>query len=251
MGGLLAAQGTLNPDRTRLRCVLLLAVGALVLLAAQASLSHASAQEKVYHLASNAISLDVVTNGALRIEERLTFSFDLGTFSFAYRDIPWRGFDDLVDISVLDGAQVPLNDSVSFAPQATGDWHIRWTFPLVTAPAIQTFIVRYTVTNALLQPASALNRLDWQAVGTGWSVFTDNLTVDAVLPAGIDTAQIAYSPNPVRISQSGGRTDLTFGDTNVAPFTSYRVIVDFRRSSMSGLGSRGSRGNPRWRPRHS
>ncbi|TLZ80305.1 MAG: DUF2207 domain-containing protein, partial [Methanobacteriota archaeon] len=224
---MLAARGTLNPDRIRRRCVLLLAVGALVLLAAQASVWHASAQEKVYHLAANAISLDVATNGALRIEEHLTFSFDLGTFSFAYRDIPWRGFDDLVDISVLDGAQVPLNYTVSFAPQATGDWHIRWTFPLVTAPAIRTFIVRYTVTNALLQPASALNRLDWQAVGTGWSVFTDNLTVDVVLPAGIDTAQLAYSPNPVRISQSGGRTDLTFGDTNLAPFTSYRVIVDF------------------------
>src|SRR6266704_1361815 len=127
MGGLLAARDTLNPDRTRLRCVLL--------------------------LAANAISRDVVTSGALRIDERLTFSFDLGTFSFAYRDIPWQGFDDLVDFSVLDGAQVPLNYTLSFAPQTTGDWHIRWTFPLVTAPAIQTFIIRYTVTNALLQPA--------------------------------------------------------------------------------------------------
>jgi len=54
---LVAARDTLNPDRTRRRCVLLLAVGALVLLAAQASVSHASAQEKVYHLAANAISL--------------------------------------------------------------------------------------------------------------------------------------------------------------------------------------------------
>src|SRR5206468_9726086 len=107
------------------------------------SLSHASAQEKVYHLASNAISLDVVTNGALRIEERLTFSFDLGRFSFAYRDIPWRGFDDLVDISVLDGAQVPLNYSVSFAPQAKGDWHIRWRFPLVPGPQLTPVIVRH------------------------------------------------------------------------------------------------------------
>src|SRR5207245_11458957 len=95
------------------------------------------------------------------------------------------------------------------------------------APTIQTFFIRYTVTNALLQPASALNRLDWQAVGTGWSVPTDNLTVDVVLPAGINAAQLAFSPNPVRISQSGGRTDLTFGATNLAPFTSYRVIVDF------------------------
>src|SRR2546426_6062892 len=147
-GGVLAARGTLNPDRIRRRCILLLVVGALVLLAAEATVSHASAQEKVYHLAANAISLDVATNGALRIEEHLTFSFDLGTFSFAYRDIPWRGFDDLVGISDLDGAQVPLHHTVSFAPQATGGWANCWTFPLLTAPAIRTFILRSTVTNS-------------------------------------------------------------------------------------------------------
>src|SRR5207244_357159 len=139
------------------------------------------------------------------IEERLTFSFALGTFSCAYRDIPWRGFDDLVDISVLDGAQVPLNYTVSFAPQATGDWHIRWTFPLVTAPAIRTFIVRYTVTNALLQPASALNRLDWQALGTAWSVLTDNLTVHVVLPAVTGRGPTAPGA-PLRTRARGGRS---------------------------------------------
>src|SRR5438128_12616078 len=188
-----------EPSGRRLRSSLAIGIVALTIASLLPLLdmtsSPGAAQDKLYHLVANAIIMKVDPNGSLRIRETLTFRFDLGTFSFAYRDIPWRGFDDLVDISVLDGAQVPLNYTVSFAPQATGDWHIRWTFPLVTAPAIRTFIVRYTVTNALLQPASALNRLDWQAVGTGWSVFTDNLTVDVVLPAGIDTAQPAYSPN--------------------------------------------------------
>ena len=185
------------------------------------------AQNKVYHLLTNAVSLDVGTNGQLQIEERLTFSFDIGTFSFAYRDIPWRGFDDLMGISVFDDTNMPLTFAEWFAPQTSGEWHIRWSFPSTAAPAVRTFVVRYTVTNALLQPAPALNRLDWQAVGSGWSVFTDNLTVDVLIPPGINATQLAYSPNPLRISQLSGRTDLAFGYANLPPYTSYRVIVDF------------------------
>ena len=86
------------------------------------------AQEKVYHLASNAVTLDLDTNGSIRIAERLTFSFDLGTFSFAYRDIPWRGFDDILAVSVEDGAGSPQAFAFWFAPEATGEWHIRWSF---------------------------------------------------------------------------------------------------------------------------
>ncbi|TLZ70683.1 MAG: DUF2207 domain-containing protein, partial [Methanobacteriota archaeon] len=150
------------------------------------------AQEKVYHLASNAVTLDLDANGSIRIAERLTFSFDLGTFSFAYRDIPWRGFDDILAVSVEDGAGTPESFAFWFAPEATGEWHIRWSFPPAAAPAVRTFVVRYTVTNALLQPTATLNRLDWQAVGTGWSVFTDNLTVEVILPLAVNASQLAY-----------------------------------------------------------
>ena len=71
--------------------------------------------------------------------ERFTFSFDLGTFSFAYRDVPWRGFDDLVNVSVVDDANIPLPFTVGFAPEATGDWHIRWSYPSTVAPAVRAF----------------------------------------------------------------------------------------------------------------
>src|SRR5437879_13853611 len=38
------------------------------------------AQEKVYHLASSAVTLDLDTNGSIRIAEPRAFRFDLGTF---------------------------------------------------------------------------------------------------------------------------------------------------------------------------
>src|SRR5438445_12344863 len=104
--------------------------------------------------------MKVDPNGSLRIRETLTFRFDLGTFSFAYRDIPWRGFDDLQDVSVTNETGWPLDFSLRFAPEETGEWHIRWSFASATAPAVRTFTVGYTVTNALLQPSAGLNRLD-------------------------------------------------------------------------------------------
>src|SRR5438445_2693640 len=122
--------------------------------------SPGAAQDKLYHLAANAIIMKVIPNGSLRIRETLTFRFDLGTFSFAYRDIPWRGFDDLQDVSVTNETGWPLDFSLRFAPEETGEWHIRWSFASATAPAVRTFTVGYTVTNALLQPSAGLNRLD-------------------------------------------------------------------------------------------
>src|SRR5438309_6210866 len=77
--------------------------------------SPAAAQDKLYHLAANAVTMKVDLNGSLRIRERLTFRFDLGTFSFGYRDIPWKGFDDLQDVLVTNVTGTPLDYSLRFA----------------------------------------------------------------------------------------------------------------------------------------
>src|SRR5438309_4558167 len=159
-----------EPSGRRLRSSLAIGIVAMTIASLlpllEMTSSPGAAQDKLYHLAANAIVMKVDPNGSLRIRETLTFRFDLGTFSFGYRDIPWKGFDDLQDVFVTNGTGTPLDFSLRFAPEETGDWHIRWSFAPATAPAVRTFTVGYTVTNALLQPSAALNRLDWHAVGT-------------------------------------------------------------------------------------
>ena len=168
--------------------------------------------------------------------ERLTFSFDEGTFSFAFRDLPWKGFDDVADVSVENTTGSALDFTTTFQPQANGDWHIRWSYPATIAPAVRTFVLRYTLTNALLQPSATLNRIDWLAVGTGWNVFTRNVTVDVSLPGVVDRTRLAYSPAPFRIAEAQGHTVLSFAYANLPAFTSFRVIVDFPKVTDVNYG---------------
>ena len=47
-----------------------------------------SAQEKVYEIARLRASLEVRPDGSYRIREEITYDFQVGSFTFAERDIP-------------------------------------------------------------------------------------------------------------------------------------------------------------------
>ncbi len=186
-----------------------------------------AAAEQQYHLASLHAVADVQTDGSIRMTEELTFQFDLGTFTYAYRDLPWRGFDELRDVQVLDQSGQPLPATVMFAAKVTGDWHIRWTYPSTAAPAARWFSVQYTLTNALAQPASDRNRLDWMAVGTGWSVWILNASATVRLPSAAgDSADFAYSPIPTSVAAVGKGTELNYTIGRLEPQTGFRILVD-------------------------
>ncbi len=112
-------------------------------------------------MSAYASAIDVRNDGSLKIAEKLNFTFGLGEFSFAYRDIPWKGFDEIKDISVLNQTSASIPYSLSFA---SGNYHIQWNYPITDAPASRVFTIQYTVTNALAQPSVTRDRLDWQAV---------------------------------------------------------------------------------------
>jgi hypothetical protein len=192
----------------------------------------ATSQTKEYHLSAYDSRIDVQPDGSLRISETLDFTFTQGNFSFAYRDIPWKGFDQLTAITVLDQANATVPYSLSFAG---GNYHIQWNYPLTNAPAYRIFTVQYTVTNALAQPSGSQNMLDWQAVGPAWQVPIQNVRVDVNLPAAWNSSLLAYSPTPSNVSQTQGKTSLTFLYPQLGPFTYYRVIVEFPRIASVNL----------------
>lgn len=185
------------------------------------------AQAQSYHLSGYAVRFDVRSDGGIEITEQLTFRFDSGAFSFAFRDIPWRGFDDIGNVSVQDGVGAPADFTFWFEPSLSGEYHIRWTYPVAVAPTDRTFVISYTVTNVVLQPAADRNRVDWLAVGLGWGVPIENVSVEVALPPSVDPASVATSPSPASITLVGGRIEVAFFEPRLPPFTGYRIVVDF------------------------
>src|SRR6266705_3067788 len=136
----------------------------LLLLTATVLLPLASSQNKEYHLSEYYSTIQVQTDGSLKVAETLNFTFTEGNFSYAYRDIPWKGFDDIKDISVVSQSGATLGYSLSFAG---GNYHIQWDYPQAQSPASRTFTLQYTVTNALIQPTANQHSLDWEPLRHG------------------------------------------------------------------------------------
>jgi hypothetical protein len=201
--------------------ILLVAAVAL----AQASVTPSISAQKQYHVTSYGTTLEVQIDGSLKIVERISFSFDEGSFSFAFRDIPWVGYDEIRDLRVEDENGQNLGFEFWFE---SGEYHVRWNYPPVSSPAERTFTITYSVTNALGQVSADRNRLDWQAVGPGWSVPVENVAVLVVLPFVVqDLSQIAHSPEPTKMELTEGTTVLSFYHSGLDPYSWYRVIVDF------------------------
>lgn len=188
----------------------------------------ATAAPQSYHLTALSVTLDAQRDGSIQITESMGFHFDVGTFSYAYRDIPWSSFDELTNVSVTDESGNVLGLQVRFQWEGSGEYHLRWAYPAVTAPAERRFVLTYTVTGALLQPAAARNRVDWLAVGTGWNVPIDNASVRLLLPSGVDNVTaLAFSPLPSTVLRVNNRTAVLFAVGILPANTGYRVIVDF------------------------
>lgn len=187
----------------------------------------AAGLDKIYHLAGYDVTLIVQRDGTLRISERIAFSFDQGTFTTGYRDIPWRGFDDIVGISVTDGSGTRIPFTLTFRPELSGDWHIEWSFPPTTGPVVQTFGVSYVVTNALQQPFPEENLLDWQAVGSGWTVGMDRVDVNVTLDFPVDPTRVSFSPVPARTISTPDSLSALYAGSGLPPHTGFRTVVGF------------------------
>jgi len=62
-----------------------------------------AAETKVYHISRYFVAIGVNPDASLSIHETIVFEFDQGVFTFAYRDIPWHGFDEIRDVAVTEG----------------------------------------------------------------------------------------------------------------------------------------------------
>jgi hypothetical protein len=183
-----------------------------------------SAQEKVYEIAGLKASLGVRPDGSYRIREELTYDFQVGSFTFAERDIPLSNIGGISMVTVSS----PDVDITTVEQEEEGDsWRTRWEFPASTG--LVTFALDYEMRGALRE-VDETNEVFWRVVGGDWDVPFRGVEAEVSLPESFSLSSADLTLDPPEISSV--RTE---GSNLVARFVpgplpagrAYQVKVSF------------------------
>ncbi len=147
----------------------------------------AQATAKSYQISNYDVEIDVRKDGDLRVVEMIRYEFTKGTFSYAYRKIPIRGFDDIEFVSLTSPDGPVTLTSATLVDRWTRSLKIRWKYP--ETGGSRAFRIEY-IARGVLGSRGGLNILDWAAIGNEWEVPVRDVDVRVRLPwvfeSGID-----------------------------------------------------------------
>lgn len=179
---------------------------------------------KRYHVSNHDVDIDVLANGDLHITETLGYSFDVGTFTYAYRKIPVRRFDDIEFVS-LTSPDGPLTiDRREITDGWTRSLRLRWSFP--PTETARTFRLEY-IAHGALKIRDGRHVLDWSAVGDEWRVPVGSVDVTVRLPGDFGT-DVTTRPE-ARTAVRDGATEVAFHRDRVGRRDGWRIVVEFPR----------------------
>ncbi len=185
----------MSSTRMALSAFALLSSLLLTTLLPQASIL--SAQEKAYEIADLKARLELHPDGSYHIREEITYDFQVGSFTFALRDIPLSNSDGVSTVSV----QSPDVTISGIEQEEEGDsWRVRWEFPPTTGLA--TFVLEYDIRGALRE-VEETNEVLWIVVGEGWDVPFRQVEAEVVLPSGLSVPASALTLDPPEIATVG------------------------------------------------
>ncbi len=112
-------------------------------------LSFTAAQDKSYKILETSITSNILKEGIVEIEETRVFSFK-GQYSFVYRDIEKKGYEQLYDIQVFEGKKPYLNtekeEAGNFRIESRDKYYrIYWYHSSVNEA--KTFTLKYKLKN--------------------------------------------------------------------------------------------------------
>lgn len=139
------------------------------------------ATEKDYHFPEVAIDATVLRNGDLVLQERRTFDFRNGDFTYAYYtvDDPRDHVRDFTIHELVDGREVPVEPDWATHSIVTDGFQARWSY--VANDEERTWVFRYRVACAV-DVWSDIAHLYWQFIGAGWEKPTSHAVVTVHLP---------------------------------------------------------------------
>lgn len=186
----------------------------------------ATAQDetKHYEISNFDVTIRVTPDGTYEVEETITYDFQRGTFTYAYRSID----DD--NVTAIRDVRVTSPDVTVDSLQRTeedGDVRLRWTYPERSSPA--TFRIRYVVAGALYRRGTQ-NVVSRDVLDAGATVPTRDIDVSVVLPDAFDLTPEAVSVVPApegTVQQSAEGIVAAFDRSRVEVGEEYPVEVAF------------------------
>jgi len=144
------------------------------------------ATEKDFHFPEVTIDATVKPNGDLVLEERRTFDFRNGDFTYAYYQIddPQDHVRDFSIHEIVDGREVPVEPDYASHTITTDGFQSQWSY--VANDEERTWVFRYRVACAV-DVWSDTAHLNWQFIGTGWGKPTSHAVITVHLPGSSTT----------------------------------------------------------------
>ena len=136
------------------------------------------------------IDISVADNGSLRVQEQIDYDFDTLERHGIFRDIPImvtssRGSWDigLSDYTAsMDGGFVPLKISKTSSHNSGEMVHLQIGSPNATVSGKHRYVITYSVAQGILGMADGRDAIRWNAIGTQWNLFINNVTVSITIP---------------------------------------------------------------------
>lgn len=180
---------------------------------------------KEYEISDYDIELTLTREGDYLITEKITYNFLEGSFTSAYREISGKGFSGLEFIS-LEAAGTELLD---YDLDRGGDLEVSWTFP--PASGEKTFILNYRASGGLITRDNE-NIIDWNPVGSGWSVPIEDIDIRLYLPWNVDGIKVQPEEDLVY----RGNREVHLHYDRLPPSTYYHIVVSFPQQLETGRG---------------
>ena len=173
------------------------------ILVALAALVVPPAFAKDYHISAARVEVEVGPDGTVEVTEHISFDFN-GSFEGAYRDIPIRTGEQVLDVIVSEGATVftpdaPTELGSSGAPSSFGVenlgsivrvvWHYR------ASDEVRTFTVSYRMTGLAVAYDDVVD-VYLQVWGDEWKVDLDQIEAVMRLPGSAAAGDVLVWGHP-------------------------------------------------------
>jgi len=194
--------------------------------------------ERAYYAQYDVI-IDVNTDGSINVTEIMKVVYVFGIFRYAYRDIPYYGYDDIVDIKVYE---LVGEDLIEYEPgdSAPGTYkvtksltsvHIKWWYSEVDAlsgKVVKTFVLSYRATCALdVDNIRGINYLHWYALPEE-HLYIQESFIKIRLPPNVNTSELVINPTPNSIKRlEDGRVEILYVLMNIHKTATLEVYVAF------------------------
>ena len=175
--------------------------------------------KKRYIVDGYQVELNLRTDGSVQVREKISFLFQEGEFSYAYRKIKGSSIDSISDMRITS------EDAAVLSVERKGGSSFRWNFEPREEPA--TFLLEY-VAHGVLISEGPNNELNWWAVGQEWDVPVTNVSVTVTLPyTDLTQDSLMLKSDPDQISFAGANPEISFSQSRVAPEKGYRIGIAF------------------------